>query len=139
MVVGTAHAQDANAEQIAGDTSDKSGTNPVNFQRDLRFYNEYSWLNTAGDGNQNALTMEYRQPLFDGEFVLREFRWLKDTHLRMSLETDEQKIVEAIAFNSEYTEPSADTRVRVAYRLSVNDYFGDGRLQLIVEHCEPLP
>ncbi len=71
LVVGTAHAQDANAEQIAGDTSDKSGTNPVNFQRDLRFYNEYSWLNTAGDGNQNALTMEYRQPLFDGEWLFR--------------------------------------------------------------------
>ncbi len=71
LVVGTAHAQDANAEQIAGDTSDKSGTNPVNFQRDLRFYNEYSWLNTAGDGNQNALTMEYRQPLFDGEWQFR--------------------------------------------------------------------
>ena len=37
------------AEQAAKDTSDKSGTNPINFQRDLRIYNEYLWLNTAGD------------------------------------------------------------------------------------------
>ena len=61
----------ASAEAIAKDTSDKTGTNPVNFQRDLRFYNEYSWLNTEGDGNQNVLTMEYRQPLLDGEYQFR--------------------------------------------------------------------
>jgi hypothetical protein len=66
-----AQAQEANAEQITKDMSDKSGTNPVNFQRDLRFYNEYSWLNTAGDGNQNVFTVEYRQPLFDGAWQFR--------------------------------------------------------------------
>jgi len=64
-------AQESSAADISNDTSDKSGTNPVNFQRDLRFYNEYSWLNTAGDGNQNVLTMEYRQGLFDGEWQFR--------------------------------------------------------------------
>ncbi len=64
-------AQETSAAQNSSDTSDKSGTNPVNFQRDLRFYNEYSWLNTAGDGNQNVLTMEYRQALFDGEWQFR--------------------------------------------------------------------
>ena len=64
-------AQESSAADISNDTSDKSGTNPVNFQRDLRFYNEYSWLNTAGDGNQNVLTMEYRQALFDGEWQFR--------------------------------------------------------------------
>ncbi len=74
LALGTpslAVAQDANAEAIAKDTSDKTGTNPVNFQRDLRFYDEYSWLDTAGDGNQNVLTMEYRQALFDGEWQFR--------------------------------------------------------------------
>ncbi len=64
-------AQEASAEQRAKDTSDKSGTNPVNFQRDLRFYNEYSWLTTAGDGNQNVLTLEYRQPLLGGKWQFR--------------------------------------------------------------------
>ena len=64
-------AQEANAEQITKDTSDKTGTNPVNFQRDLRFYNEYSWLNTDGDGYQNVSTMEYRQPIFDGAWQFR--------------------------------------------------------------------
>jgi hypothetical protein len=57
------------AEQA--DTSDKTGTNPVNFQRELRFYNEYSWLNTAGDGNQNLTTGEFRTPLAGGKWQFR--------------------------------------------------------------------
>jgi hypothetical protein len=61
------------AEQMANDTSDKSGTNPINFQRDFRIYNEYSWLNedNSGDGYQNVLTMEYRQAIFGGEWQFR--------------------------------------------------------------------
>jgi hypothetical protein len=51
------------AAKEATNTKDKSGTNPINFQTELRFYNEYSWLNTAGDGNQNLATFEYRAPI----------------------------------------------------------------------------
>jgi single-stranded-DNA-specific exonuclease len=80
----------------------------------------------------------FPEPLFDGEFRIREWRWLKDAHLRMQLATDDGRRVEAIAFNSEFTEPETDARIRAAYRLSINRYFGDARLQLIVEHCEPL-
>jgi hypothetical protein len=50
---------------------DKTGTNPVNFQRDLRFYNEYSWLNTEGDGNQNLTTLEFRTPFLGGKWQWR--------------------------------------------------------------------
>jgi hypothetical protein len=53
------------------DTSDKTGTNPINFQREIRFYNEYSWLNTAGDGNQNLATVEFRTPFMDGKWQFR--------------------------------------------------------------------
>lgn len=80
----------------------------------------------------------FPEPLFDGEFSIREWRWLKDVHLSMQLEAADGRIVEAIAFNSEFTQPEPGARVRAAYRLSVNDYFGDTRLQLIVEHCESL-
>jgi len=59
------------AEQAAKDTSDKSGTNPINFQRDLRIYNEYLWLNTAGDGNQNLTTLEFRTPFAGGKWQFR--------------------------------------------------------------------
>lgn len=37
---------------------DKTGTSPINFQRDLRVYSEYSWPNTEGDGIQNVTTVE---------------------------------------------------------------------------------
>jgi uncharacterized protein YneR len=50
---------------------DKTGTNPVNFQRDIRLYNEFSWLNTAGDGNQNLTTLEFRTPFLDGKWQWR--------------------------------------------------------------------
>jgi hypothetical protein len=59
------------AEHAVTDKNDKSGTNPINFQRDARIYNEYLWLNTAGDGNQNLTTFEFRTPFADGKWQFR--------------------------------------------------------------------
>lgn len=53
------------------DKSDKTGTNPINFQNDFRLYNEYSWLNTAGEGNQNLTTFELRTPFAGGKWQWR--------------------------------------------------------------------
>ena len=50
---------------------DKTGTNPVNFTRDIRVYNEYTVLNTAGDGTQNLTTAEFRMPFLDGKWQWR--------------------------------------------------------------------
>ena len=50
---------------------DKTGTNPVNFQRDIWIYNEYSWLNSKGDGNQNLTTIEFRSPFAGGKWQFR--------------------------------------------------------------------
>ncbi len=50
---------------------DKTGTNPVNFQKELRLYNEYSWLNTEGDGNSNLTTLEFRTPFLKGKWQWR--------------------------------------------------------------------
>ncbi len=51
--------------------SDQTGTNPINFTFDLRVYNEYLWLNTAGDGDQNITTVEFRAPFADGKWQFR--------------------------------------------------------------------
>ena len=59
------------AESATSDTDDKSGTNPINFQRDARIYNEYTWLNTAGDGTQNLTTFEFRTPFAGGKWQFR--------------------------------------------------------------------
>lgn len=50
---------------------DKTGTNPINFTKDFRIYNEYSWLNTDGDGNQNLTTAEFRTPFLGGKWQWR--------------------------------------------------------------------
>lgn len=52
-------------------SSDKTGTNPVNFSNDARLYNEYSWLNTEGDGTQNFSTAELRTSFFEGKWQWR--------------------------------------------------------------------
>jgi hypothetical protein len=59
------------AESVSTDKNDKTGTNPINFQRDLRIYNEYLWLNTEGDGNQNLTTLEFRTPFAGGKWQFR--------------------------------------------------------------------
>ncbi len=50
---------------------DKTGTNPVNFTHDVRLYNEFLWLNTRGDGEQNITTFEFRTPFADGKWQFR--------------------------------------------------------------------
>jgi len=59
------------ASQTEGQSADKTGTNPINFQREIRAYNEYLWLNTAGDGSQNLTTAEFKTPFLDGKWQWR--------------------------------------------------------------------
>lgn len=61
-------AQDDAKQAMKGD---KTGTNPINFTHDMRVYNEFLWLNTRGDGEQNITTFEYRTPIADGKWQFR--------------------------------------------------------------------
>ena len=63
--------EDDVAAKLAGDKNDKTGTNPINFQDDIRIYSEYSWLNTDGDGAQTLTTLEYRTPFAGGKWQYR--------------------------------------------------------------------
>ncbi len=74
VLIGTAAMADSHQQSEQGATAataDKTGTNPVNFQRDIRVYNEFSWLNAAGDGDQNLTTVEFRTPFLDGKWQWR--------------------------------------------------------------------
>ena len=55
---------DAQADK---EKKDNTGTNPINFTNDLRLYFNFSELNTAGDGDSQTLTLEYRSPILDGK------------------------------------------------------------------------
>jgi hypothetical protein len=61
------------AQEAEGQEADKTGTNPINFSKDIRAYNEYTWLNVPNgfDGSQNVTTVEYRTPFASGKWQLR--------------------------------------------------------------------
>lgn len=78
----------------------------------------------------------FPEPLFDNEFEVLDQQVLREAHLRLKLRPVEGgapagESVEAIAFRETRLLPG---RVRLIYRLDVNDYGGRRRGQLVVEH-----
>jgi single-stranded-DNA-specific exonuclease len=84
----------------------------------------------------------FPEPLFDGEFLLREQRVVGERHLRLQLSPAGAPGLRlaAIAFGvdtARWPDPYV-TRARLAYRLDVNEYRGNRALQLRVEQIEAL-
>jgi single-stranded-DNA-specific exonuclease len=69
------------------------------------------------------------EPLFYGEFNIKEQRIVGEKHLKLRIEKD-GLVFNAMAF---WTEPLKDKKFNIAYKLSVNDYMNSKSLQLIVE------
>lgn len=93
-------------------------------------------LKNAGPWGQG-----FAEPLFDNRFKIVEQRLLKDRHLKLTLNLgDHLANIEAIAFNIDRTVwPNYRvTEAHAAYRLDINEYAGNQRLQLIIEHLEPV-
>ncbi len=93
-------------------------------------------LREAGPWGQH-----FPEPLFDGEFFLIQQRIVGEKHLKMVLSHDAagKQLLDAIAFNVDVQRwPNAQTnRVRLAYRLDINEYRGKQSVQLMVEYLEP--
>lgn len=84
----------------------------------------------------------FPEPLFDGVFELRGTpRVLAGRHLKFQVAAREGRGgFEAIAFNHidpDGPQPELRGRLRLLYRLGTNDYQGERRLQLVVEHLMP--
>lgn len=82
----------------------------------------------------------FPEPLFDGEFEVVAARTLKERHLKLSVRRPGlDEVLDAIAFGAAGScpEPLPGTRLRLAYRLDVNEWNGRRRLQLLVLHLEP--
>lgn len=91
-------------------------------------------LREAGPWGQH-----FPEPLFDGEFEIVSGRVLQDKHLKLVLcPPTDTTIIDAIAFNRapEFGRPDPGRRVRIAYRLDVNEWRGRRSAQLLVEHIE---
>ena len=74
-------------------------------------------------------------PLFCDTFVVEGQRMVGERHLKLRLLKDGRRL-EAMRFNSLDPLPS---RVRAAYRVSVNEFNGLKRAQLTIENVEPAP
>jgi single-stranded-DNA-specific exonuclease len=71
-------------------------------------------------------------PLFADEFEVVQQRLLKEKHLKLTLKKGKARL-EAIRFNHA---ESAPERIHAAFRLDINEWQGEARVQLIVEHFE---
>ena len=80
----------------------------------------------------------FPEPLFDGVFDVVSHRVMKEQHLKFSLRLPEMKqAIEAVAFNRVGDFVPGTKRLQIAYRLDVNEWRGERRLQLMVAHLEP--
>jgi single-stranded-DNA-specific exonuclease len=85
----------------------------------------------------------FPEPSFDGEFDIESARVLGERHVKFWLRPAGTRTrLDAIAFN--LLEPEGRSvppvgRVRLAYRLDVNHYQGERRLQLLVDHVVEAP
>ncbi len=83
----------------------------------------------------------FPEPSFDGVFSIKNARVIGERHLKMWVEVPRGgRSFDAIAFNHvpqgvEFVPPEG--LARLVYRLEVNEYQGERRLQLLVDHLLP--
>jgi single-stranded-DNA-specific exonuclease len=83
----------------------------------------------------------FPEPSFDGVFAVKNARLVGEKHLKMWVTCgDGARSFDAIAFNfkgADENPPLPDGDVRLVYRLDINEYKGERRLQLLVDHVLP--
>lgn len=85
----------------------------------------------------------FPEPIFDGEFIIKDQRLVGEKHLKLMLEVMHNghgtgTLVDAIAFNVDlrrWPDAAAKT-VHLAYRLDINEFRGNQSLQLMVESMD---
>lgn len=73
------------------------------------------------------------EPVFSGDFVVENYRWLKNKHLKLVLQGPDSEPLQAIWFNAEPISDLAEgSMIGLLFRLEINDYRGQRNLQLNV-------
>jgi single-stranded-DNA-specific exonuclease len=80
----------------------------------------------------------FAEPMFDGVFTVQHKRLAAERHLKLRVQPDGGVPMEAIGFGLAERRDDVGERVRLAYRLDVNEYRGLRSAQLIFEHLEPV-
>lgn len=83
----------------------------------------------------------FPEPCFDGTFTIRNSRIVGERHVKMWVEVPRTgRSFDAIAFNFLGADTGSELpqgQVQLVYRLDVNEYQGERRLQLLVDHLLP--
>lgn len=81
---------------------------------------------------------QFPAPVFQGVFQIEEYRWLKETHLKLWLRLSNGQRVEAIAFSAKdkFAFDEAASQVDLVYSLDRNVFNGRVSLQLNVIHLQ---
>lgn len=102
---------------------------------DLIDINMAECINTSGPWGQ-----QFPEPLFDGYFNVIAQRIVGEHHLRFTLSAlNEPVLIDAIKFYFDQEKwPNYDcNRVYLIFRLTINEYRGIRKPQLVIEHIEP--
>lgn len=104
---------------------------------------EFSMQTAMEIRNGGPWGQAFPEPVFDGEFKVLHQKLVGEKHLKMMLEPLHRShgtniMLDAIAFNVDlrrWPDP-ATKKVRLAYRLDINEFRGNQSLQLMVEHMD---
>lgn len=81
----------------------------------------------------------FPEPVFEGQFRMLDKRIVGGNHLKLRLQSDDNKVLDAIAFNvTDEGWPPESEQILSAYRLGINNFRGNSRLQLFMEFIEPV-
>lgn len=108
-------------------------------------YNEITLDNAILIKNSGPWGQHFPYPVFYSDFVLCDRRVLKGKHLKMSVKSidfnNDSKPIDAIYFNcvdeKDVLLPEGSV-IRMAFELSINEYLGNIKIQLMVKHMAPL-
>ena len=81
---------------------------------------------------------KFPSPVFEGQFKILDYRWLKDVHLKLKLALANGQSVDAIAFNAlnKFSFDPMQKNVRIVYELDKNQFNGNVSLQLRMLYLE---
>ena len=90
--------------------------------------------------NSGPWGQSFPEPTFAGQFEILDKRIVGGNHLKLKLQSSNNNMkLDAIAFNTtDKNWPSKSEQILTTYRLGINEYQGNSKLQLFIEHIEPV-
>lgn len=83
---------------------------------------------------QSVWGQGFPEPLFDDCFIVESQRVVGERHLKLTLTKEGARFDAMLFFHPE----GLPSRIRAAYRLEINEFNGQERLQLTIRHWEPV-